>query len=117
MSLLFLQFPSWTTVRKAKGWLEENNVDFTPRHIIKENPTYEELKKWYEESGLPLDNFFSKNGKMYKELGLKDKIKDMSDEEKLKLLATDGKLVKRPLAIKDGVVAIGFKEEDYKNFL
>ncbi len=115
MKALFLQYPSWTSVRKAKVWLTDNNIDFDSRHIINDNPTYEELKTWHELSGLDVDKFFSKNGKMYKELGLKDKIGSMSDEEKLQLLATSGKLLKRPLLITNDIVLIGFKLEEYEN--
>ncbi len=115
--ILFLQYPSWTSVRKAKVWLTENNIDFDSRHIINENPTAEELTKWQKLSGKDIDNFFSKNGKMFKELELKDKLPTMSYEEKVNILATDGKLCKRPLAISKDHVVIGFKEDDYKVFL
>ncbi len=104
-------------MRKAKVWLTENNIEFDSRHIINENPSYEELKTWHEKSGLDIDLFFSKNGKMYKELGLKDKIKDMSLEEKLQLLATSGKLLKRPLLITADKVLIGFKLPEYEGLI
>lgn len=117
MNILFMQYPSWTTVRKAKDWLTEKGLDYTPRHIINDNPSAKEIKKWHEKSGLDIDNFFSKNGKMFKELGLKDKLKDMSLEEKYELLGSDGKLCKRPITISDNHVAVGFKEADYEKFL
>ncbi len=115
--ILFLQYPSWTSVRKAKVWLTENNVDFEARHIINENPTAKELKEWQEKSGKDIDDFFSKNGKVFKELELKDKLPTMSYEEKVNLLANDGKLCKRPLAISKDNVVIGFNEDEYTVFL
>lgn len=115
--ILFLQYPSWTSVRKAKVWLKENNLNFKERHIINDNPTREELAQWLELSGKNIDDFFSKNGKMFKELGLKDKLPSMSLDEKLDILSSDGKLCKRPLAISEEDVVIGFKEENYKVFL
>ncbi len=102
------------TCRKALKWLEENNVAFDERPIIDEKPSYEELKEWYGASGLPLKKFFNTSGVLYKEMKLKDKLPEMSEEEQLQLLATDGKLVKRPLVIGDGFVLVGFKEEEWK---
>jgi len=102
------------TCRKALKWLEENNVTFDERPIIEENPSYEELKEWHAKSGLPLKKFFNTSGVLYKEMKLKDKLPEMSEEEQLRLLATDGKLVKRPLVIGDDFVLVGFKEEDWK---
>ena len=115
--MLFIQYPKCTTCKKAKKWLDDNGVEYTDRHIKEENPTYEELKEWYERSGLPLKKFFNTSGLLYKELQLKDKLPTMSDEEQLKLLATDGMLVKRPLVIGDEFVLVGFKESEWSTLL
>ena len=117
MEKLFLQYPKCTTCRKAKKFLQENNVNFNDRDITIENPTVEELEKWRDLSGLEIKKFFNTSGVLYKEMKLKDKIKDMSREEMIKLLATDGKLVKRPLLICEDKVLVGFKEEQYKEIL
>ena len=106
-----------TTCRKAKKFLQENNVTFNDRDITIDNPTVEELEKWINLSGLEIKKFFNTSGVLYKEMKLKDKIKDMSREEMIKLLATDGKLVKRPLLICEDKVLVGFKEEQYKEIL
>ena len=90
---------------------------FEERPIVEQNPTYEELKKWYEMSGLPLRKFFNTSGLLYKEMQLKDKLPEMSEEEQLQLLATNGKLVKRPLVVGDGSVLVGFKEEEWREKL
>ena len=108
--MLFIQYPKCKTCQKAKKWLDENNIEYTDRHIKEENPSYEELKSWYEKSGLPLKKFFNTSGVLYKSMQLKDKLPDMSDEEQLRLLASDGMLVKRPLVVKCDTVLIGFKE-------
>lgn len=113
MANLFLEYPKCTTCKKAKKWLEENNISFEQRDIVEKNPTKEELKKWYDKSQLPLKKFFNTSGVLYKEMGLKDKLKEMSDDEQLNLLATDGKLVKRPLIINDDFILIGFKEDEW----
>ena len=97
----------------SRKWLDEHKIFFEERPIIEENPTYEELKEWYTKSGLPLKKFFNTSGMLYKEMGLKDKLKDMSEDEQLKLLATDGMLVKRPLVIGDDFVLTGFKEKEW----
>ena len=111
--MLFLCYPRCTTCQKAKKWLDENKIEYTERHIVENNPTYEELKEWYEKSGLPLKKFFNTSGLLYKEMQLKDKIPTMSEEEQLKLLATNGMLVKRPLLIGDDFVLVGFKEAEW----
>lgn len=108
--MLFLEYPKCSTCKKAKNWLESNGVEFEDRHIVENNPTADELKAWYEKSGFPLKKFFNTSGLKYKELGLKDKLPDMTEEEQINLLATDGMLVKRPLVIGDDFVLIGFKE-------
>ena len=111
--MLFLEYPKCSTCKKAKNWLESNGVEFEDRHSVENNPTAEELKAWYEKSGLPLKKFFNTSGLKYKELGLKDKLPNMTEEEQLNLLGTDGMLVKRPLVIGDDFVLIGFKEPQW----
>lgn len=114
---LFLEYPKCTTCKKAKAWLMENGVEFTDRHIVEENPTEEELKEWIGKSGLPLKRFFNTSGVKYRELGLKDKLLDMTEEEQIALLATDGMIVKRPLLIREDFVIPGFKEAAWKEAL
>ena len=112
--MLFLEYPPCTTCKKARKWLEEHHVAFTARHIKEENPSYEELKLWYERSGLPLKKFFNTSGLLYKELKLKDKIPTMTEEEQIELLSTNGMLVKRPLIIGEDFVLVGCKEAEWE---
>ncbi len=114
MSVLFVEYPKCTTCIKAKKFLKENGVEFEDRHIVENNPTVEELNQWIDKSGLELKKFFNTSGKLYKEMNLKDKLKDMTREECVELLATNGMLVKRPILVKDDKVLVGFKEEQYK---
>ena len=114
MGVLFLEYPKCSTCKKAKKWLEDNSVEFTNRHIKEENPTAEELSEWHKKSGLPLKKFFNTSGVLYKELKLKDKLPEMSEQEQLELLATDGMLVKRPLIIGENFVLVGFKEAEWE---
>lgn len=111
--MLFLQYPPCSTCKKAKNWLDERGVSYTDRHIKENNPSYEELKAWYERSGLPLKRFFNTSGLAYKALNLKERLPGMSEEEQLRLLASDGMLVKRPLLITDSAVLPGFKEAQW----
>ena len=111
--MLFLEYPKCSTCRKAKKWLDAHNVTYIDRHIVENNPTYDELKEWYEKSGLPLKKFFNTSGLIYKEMKLKDKLPAMSEEEQLKLLATNGMLVKRPLIVEGDMVLTGFKEAEW----
>ena len=113
----FICYPKCSTCKKAKKWLVENNIDFEERHIVEDNPTYEELKEWYSKSGLPLKKFFNISGMLYKEMQLKDKLATMSEEEQLKLLATNGMLVKRPILITKEAVLVGFKEAQWEDIL
>ena len=113
MGRLFVEYPKCSTCRKAKKYLEENQVDFIDRHIVEERPTENELTKWIQMSGLPVKKFFNTSGKLYKEMGLKDKLAQMSQEEQIKLLASDGMLVKRPLIIEENRVLVGFKEAEW----
>lgn len=115
--MLFLQYPKCSTCQKAKKWLDEHNVTYTARHIAEDRPSYDELKEWYEKSGLPLKKFFNTSGLRYKEMQLKDKLPAMSEEEQLRLLATDGMLVKRPLIVEDGRVLAGFREAEWEEKL
>ena len=108
--MLFIQYPKCSTCKKAKNWLDEHKIQYTDRHIVEENPSYEELKEWFQMSGLPLKKFFNTSGMLYKEMGLKDKLPTMSEEEQIKLLATNGMLVKRPLIVDGKTVLTGFKE-------
>lgn len=109
-----LVYRKCSTCQKALKWLAAHEIAFEERAIVEENPAYEELKEWYEKSGLPLKRFFNTSGNLYKQMNLKDKLKDMSEEEQLKLLATDGMLVKRPLVIADEFVLTGFKEKEWE---
>lgn len=113
MNRIFLQYPKCTTCKKAKKFLEENNVIFEDRHIVENNPTEAELAEWISRSGLEIKKFFNTSGLKYKELGLKNKLPTMTDEEKVKLLASDGMLVKRPLIVEDGRILVGFKEKEW----
>ncbi|MBD5511318.1 MAG: arsenate reductase family protein [Lachnospiraceae bacterium] len=111
--MLFIEYPKCTTCQKAKKWLDANNIAYTDRHIVENNPSYDELKEWYEKSGLPLKKFFNTSGLLYKELQLKDKLPTMSEEEQLQLLASNGMLVKRPLIVGEELVLTGFKEAEW----
>lgn len=112
--MLFLEYPPCSTCKKAKKWLDDNGISYEARHIKENNPTYEELKAWHEISGLPLKKFFNTSGLLYKSMNLKDKLPTMTQEEQLRLLASDGMLVKRPIAVKGGVVLTGFKESEWE---
>lgn len=109
-----LYYAKCSTCQKALKWLDEQGIAYELRPIKENNPTVEELTKWYQKSGLPLKRFFNTSGNLYKELQLKDKLPDMTEEEQLSLLATDGMLVKRPLLVSDNYVCPGFKEVDWK---
>ena len=115
--MLFIQYPPCSTCQKAKKWLDGQGITYTDRHIKEQNPSYEELKAWYEKSGLPLKRFFNTSGLKYKELNLKDKLPHMTEEEQLRLLATDGMLVKRPILVTEDHVFAGFKEAQWQQLL
>ncbi len=115
--MLFLQYPPCSTCQKAKKWLDDQGISYTDRHIKLENPSYEELKAWYTASGLPLKKFFNTSGLLYKSMQLKEKLPTMTEEEQLQLLASDGMLVKRPIVVKDGLILVGFREENWKVLL
>ena len=110
----FICYPKCSTCQKAKKWLDEKEIPYTERHIGEDNPSYDELKEWYGKSGLPLKRFFNTSGILYKEMQLKDKLTAMNEDEQLKLLATNGMLVKRPILVDDEVVLVGFKEKEWE---
>lgn len=111
---LFIEYPKCSTCQKAKKWLEENNINFEDRNIVENNPTKEELSKWIKQSGWEIKRFFNTSGLKYKELNLKEKLPNMTDEEKIELLATNGMLVKRPLLISEKIILVGFKEKEWE---
>ena len=111
--MLFIHYPKCTTCQKAKKWLDGNGITYTERHIVENNPSYEELKEWHAKSGLPLKKLFNTSGLMYKEMQLKDKLPAMSEDEQLKLLASNGMLIKLPLVMDGETVLVGFKEAQW----
>ena len=115
--MLFLEYPPCSTCQKAKKWLDANGIAYEDRHIKENKPTYEELKTWYTVSGLPLKKFFNTSGLLYKSMNLKEKLPTMTEEEQLRLLATDGMLVKRPIVITEDAVLVGFKETQWQQLL
>lgn len=115
--MLFVEYPKCSTCQKAKKWLDDNGVKYDDRHIKENNPTFDELKEWYKKSGLPLKRFFNTSGMLYKSMQLKDKLPEMSEDEQLQLLATDGMLVKRPLLIGEDFVLCGFREKEWQEIL
>lgn len=112
--LKFICYPKCTTCQKAKKWLDDNNIKYELRDIKLDKPTFEELTEWYKLSGLPLKRFFNTSGLLYKSLDLKNKLPNMTDNEMLQLLSTDGMLVKRPLAVGKNIVLVGFKEAEWE---
>lgn len=115
--LTFICYPKCTTCQKARKWLDENQIAYSLRDIKTDNPAYDELVQWHRRSGLPLKKFFNTSGQLYKSMELKDKLPGMGEEEMLRLLATDGMLVKRPLLIGDDFVLVGFKEAEWESRL
>lgn len=115
--LKFICYPKCTTCQRAKKWLDDNKIEYELRDIKLDNPTLEELTKWYNKSGLPIKKFFNTSGLLYKSLDLKNKLPEMTEDEMLKLLATDGMLVKRPLLTGDDFVLVGFKEAEWEELL
>ena len=117
MSVLFVEYPKCSTCQKAKKWLDQRGVEYKDRHIKEQNPKEEELREWHARSGPPLRKFFNTSGMLYKSLQLKEKLPQMSEEEQLRLLATDGMLVKRPLIVMEDRVLVGFKEAEWEKAL
>ncbi len=115
--MLFIEYPKCTTCKKAKKWLDDHNIEYTDRHIKDQNPSYDELKKWKEESGLPIKRFFNTSGMLYREMQLKDRLPEMTEEEMLRLLSTDGMLVKRPIIVCKDKVLTGFREKEWEELL
>lgn len=111
--MLFVNYPKCTTCKKAAKFLDDKKIEYVSRDIKTDNPTEEELRKWIKSSELPIKRFFNTSGMIYKELGLKDKLSDMSEDEQIKLLASDGMLVKRPILVGDEQVFVGFKESEW----
>lgn len=117
MNLLFLEYPSCSTCKKAKKWLDSRDIAYTDRHIRENNPSAEELREWHRKSGLPLKKFFNTSGLLYKSLNLKEKLPSMTEDEQFSLLASDGMLVKRPILVSDTFVLTGFNEEAWTKAL
>ena len=115
--MLFIEYPPCTTCKKAKKWLQDHDLEFSPRHIKELNPTREELDAWQKQSGLELKKFFNTSGMRYRDLGLRDKLPAMSREEQLALLASDGMLVKRPILVTEDTVLVGFREKEWEKLL
>ena len=115
--MLFVYYPACSTCRKAKKWLDSHGISYEERHIKEERPTYEELRAWHAESGLPLKSFFNTSGQLYRSMNLKDQLPHLSEEEQLRLLASDGMLVKRPILAGEGTVLVGFKEQSWEERL
>lgn len=115
--MTFICYPKCTTCQKARKWLDENHIAYDFHDIKLENPTYDELSAWHQRSGLPLKKFFNTSGLLYKSMGLKNKLPGMSEDEMLKILATDGMLVKRPLLVGDNFVLVGFKKAEWESCL
>jgi len=115
--MLFVNYPKCSTCRKAKKWLEEHDFEFESKHIVEDNPTAEELREWWQISELPLKRFFNTSGMKYREMKLKDKLPDMSEDEQLDLLATDGMLVKRPILVDEDTVLVGFRVKEWEEKL
>ena len=111
---IFIEYPKCSTCQKAKKFLEEKGIEFEDRNIVTETPTYEELKEWIEKSGLPVSKFFNSTGLLYRNMNLKEELKSCTDEEKIKLLSSNGMIIKRPILITDEVIILGFKKEEWE---
>lgn len=117
MKNIFIEYPKCSTCKRAKKWLEENNIDFMERNIVEEIPKVEELNEWIKKSGHEIKKWFNTSGLKYKELNLKEKLDTMNDKKKIELLASDGMLIKRPILVSDKGILIGFKEDNWKQLL
>ena len=115
--MIFIEYPKCSTCKKAKKWLDDHNIKYEDRHIIDNNPNFDELKEWYHKSNLDIKRFFNTSGMLYKEMNLKDKLPNMNEDEMLKILSTNGMLVKRPLIIYNDVILTGFKEKEWEDNL
>lgn len=114
MNYIFIYYPKCSTCQKAKKFLDDNGIKYTERHIVTETPTYEELKAIIEASGLPVSKFFNTSGLLYRSMNLKEELKNSSDDEKIRLLSSNGMLIKRPILVKKNKVLVGFKEDEWK---
>ncbi len=114
MNYTFIHYPKCTTCQRAKKYLDDNKIKYTEKHIVTETPSYDELKAIIEASGLPVSKFFNTSGLLYRSMNLKEELKNCSDDDKIRLLASNGMLIKRPLLIKKEKVLVGFKEEEWK---
>lgn len=114
--MLFIEYPKCSTCKRAKAWLENNNIEFIDRHIVENNPKKEEIRNWVNKYNISTSKLFNTSGIKYRELNLKDKLLTMNDEEKIELLSTDGMLVKRPLVISEDKILIGFKEKEWEEY-
>ncbi len=114
MNYIFIHYPKCSTCQKAKKLLDEKEIKYTERHIITETPTYEELKAIIETSGLPVSKFFNTSGMLYRNMNLKEELKQSSDDEKIRLLSSNGMLIKRPLLIKKNKILVGFKKDEWE---
>jgi arsenate reductase len=117
MKYQFICYSRCSTCAKAKKWLEANNIEFDERPIKEDNPTEDELREWIPKSGYPIKRFFNTSGKIYRDLNLKERLSEMSEEEQIKLLATDGMLVKRPILLGDDIILVGFKEDEWERII
>ena len=115
--MIFIEYPKCSTCKKAKKWLDDHNIKYEDRHIIDNNPTFDELKEWYHKNNLDIKRFFNTSGMLYKEMNLKDKLPNMNEDEMLEILSTNGMLVKRPLIISNDVILTGFKEKEWEDNL
>lgn len=115
--MLFVEYPKCSTCKKAKAWLDDNNIEFDSRHIVEDSPTIDELRLWHKMSDLPLRRFFNTSGMLYRDLQLKDKLPHMTEDEMYELLASNGMLVKRPLLVLDDTVLVGFREKEWTSLL
>lgn len=115
--MIFLEYPKCSTCKNAKKWLDAHGISYSDRHIKKQNPTYDELRAWHIRSGMPLKKFFNTSGLLYQSMNLKEKLPSMTEDEQLRLLASDGMLVKRPLVVSDDLILIGFRPEEWERAL
>lgn len=114
MKYLFIEYPKCSTCQKAKRWLDENKIDYTERHIVEKCPSYEELEQWIKKSGYPIKRFFNTSGLVYKNLNLREKLPKLSERDQIKLLSSNGMLIKRPLIIGENVILTGFRKEEWE---
>ena len=117
MKNIFIEYPKCSTCKKAKKWLEDNKIDFIDRNIVEETPATTELAEWIKASGIEIKRWFNTSGLKYKELNLKEKLLSMNDNEKIKLLASNGMLIKRPIFVSDKTILVGFKEKEWENHM